>query len=67
MEFDADLYGCRVAGSKAFEQTSLELELLNISSQKASSRINQLWHDGRLVDDFPNSWRGHGATCPNNL
>lgn len=53
MEFDADLYECRLAGSKTFSETSLELELLNIASRRALRQIGGLWQEGRLVDDIP--------------
>lgn len=53
MEFDADRYEVRLAGTKAFEETSLELEMLNIASSHAMGRLQQYWSEGRLVRDLP--------------
>lgn len=52
MEFDADLYECRLAGSRTFRETSLEIELLSAASQDSFQQLNQLWQDGKLVDDL---------------
>lgn len=53
MEFDADRYEARVAGSNAFAETSAKLPLLGIASQGAYSDLGQAWNDRRLCDDLP--------------
>jgi len=52
MEFDADRYEARLAGSELFAKTSVELELLGLAQQYAGNQLNELWGEGRLVDDY---------------
>jgi hypothetical protein len=53
MEFDADRYEARVAGSEAFEATVYRLQELNAANQQAFSTLEHSWRSGQLVDDLP--------------
>jgi hypothetical protein len=53
MEFDADTYEARVAGSEAFEQTSRRLKLLGVATDQAYQQLRQSWQEKRLADDLP--------------
>jgi Zn-dependent protease with chaperone function len=53
MEFDADRYEARVAGSDAFERTALRLAHVNYSFQAAQSDLGRLWREERIVSDLP--------------
>jgi hypothetical protein len=53
MEFDADSYEARVAGSDAFESTARRLHLLGLAWHNAQSDLASFHREGRLVDDLP--------------
>ncbi len=53
MEFDADHYEIRLAGSASHVATSRELRLLNLAFVHAITDLRTLWQDGRLADDLP--------------
>lgn len=53
MEFDADRYETRLAGSDTFASTSWQLSVLNLAAQGATSDLRELFREGRLVDDYP--------------
>ena len=53
MEFDADRYEARVAGSEAFESTALELQGLGLAAQRAQQDLENFWIEACLPDDFP--------------
>ena len=53
MEFDADRYEARLAGSDTFESTVVSLHLINAATQQAYQGLNSSWDDGRLADDLP--------------
>jgi Zn-dependent protease with chaperone function len=53
MEFDADRYEARVAGSEAFEATVYRLQELNAASQQAFASLERSWRSGQLADDLP--------------
>ena len=53
MEFDADRYEARVAGSEAFESTALKLQGLGLAAQRAQHDLGGFWSEARLPDDFP--------------
>ena len=53
MEYDADRYECRVAGSEAFRETMLRLRELNLAGQVASAALTQSWRAQRLPDSLP--------------
>jgi Zn-dependent protease with chaperone function len=43
MEFDADSYEAKVAGSEAFESTATRLRVLNVATQVALEDVRQSW------------------------
>ena len=53
MEFDADRYEARFAGSRTFARTSRQLHVLGISWNGAMSDLSLLYQEERLVDNFP--------------
>ena len=53
MEFDADRYETRLAGSDTFEATARRLPLLSVASQWAHEDMRAFWSEGRLPDDLP--------------
>jgi hypothetical protein len=53
MEYDADRYEARVAGSEDFEATVWRLQELGAASQQASRTLETSWRTGRLADDLP--------------
>jgi len=53
MEYDADVYEAKVAGSDAFDLTSRQIELLNSGAQLALEEIRQSWIGGRLPENLP--------------
>lgn len=53
MEFDADRYETRLAGSQCFASTSKRLMLLGVANQGAMSDLGQFYAEGRLVDNLP--------------
>lgn len=53
MEFDADRYEARLAGSRCFAATSKRLALLGVANQGALNDLGQFYAEGRLVDNFP--------------
>lgn len=59
MEYDADSYETRLSGSKTFAETSVEIELLQLATQRAIENLNQTLQDERLVDDYAGlvAWR----------
>ena len=53
MEFDADRYEARVAGSGNFAQTCRRLPVLGVGAQNAFVDLDTAWREGRLCDDLP--------------
>lgn len=53
MEFDADRYEARVAGSETFEATCRRLMLLHVGWQGAQGDLSNFCQEGRLVDNLP--------------
>jgi hypothetical protein len=53
MEFDADKYETRLAGSANFAGTSRQLRLLGLAWHGAEQDLASYYRDGRLVDDMP--------------
>ena len=53
MEYDADRYEARVAGSEGFEDTAKQLALLNLAWSKTQSDLSQAFDEKRLSDDLP--------------
>ncbi len=53
MEFDADRYEARVAGSEVFQQTAERLPVLMMAHSGALSDLSSLWVEKRLGDNLP--------------
>jgi Zn-dependent protease with chaperone function len=53
MEYDADRYEARVAGSETFAQTADRLLVLSLAGQGAHADLGQSWQANRLADDLP--------------
>lgn len=53
MEFDADSYEAKVAGSDAFESTAARLPLLTVATQIAFDDVRQSWASRRLPENLP--------------
>jgi Zn-dependent protease with chaperone function len=53
MEYDADRYEARVAGSETFARTADQLVVLSIANQGAHQDLQQSWQANRLADDLP--------------
>lgn len=64
MEFDADRYETRVAGSEAFVATSERIRLLSVASHAAMSDLQAAWQERRLGDDLALLVRHRDVTMP---
>ncbi len=53
MEFDADSYETKVAGSAAFAQTMAKLHTLAAASQWAHGKMEESWQNRRLPENLP--------------
>ncbi len=53
MEFDADRYEARLAGSDTFAATVRQLHLLNLAQERAQSDFGFYFREGRLADNLP--------------
>jgi Zn-dependent protease with chaperone function len=54
MEYHADIYEIKLAGSQAFEQTTKRLSVLGFSSQECYESMRTAWNTNRrLPDNFP--------------
>ena len=53
MEYDADSYEAKVAGSDAFESTASRLRVLNVATQTAYEDVRQSWASSRLPENLP--------------
>lgn len=53
MEYDADSYEAKVAGSEAFELTAHRLQTLNVATQAAYEEVRQNWASRRLPGNLP--------------
>ncbi|MFO0975603.1 MAG: M48 family metalloprotease [Planctomycetaceae bacterium] len=53
MEFDADRYEARFAGSKTFATTARQLSVLGVAYRGAMSDIGTFYSEGRLGDNLP--------------
>ncbi|MEN1680159.1 MAG: hypothetical protein AAGJ46_11245 [Planctomycetota bacterium] len=67
MEFDADRYEARFAGSDAFERTSRRLQELGVGMQMAYSQLGSSHREGRLVDDLPALTRINSGKLPDEI
>ena len=64
MEYDADSYEAKLAGSDAFEQTASKLRLLNVATQAAYAEVQQCWASKRLPEDLPLLIRHKAGVLP---
>ncbi len=65
MEYDADRYEVKMAGSKAFETTTRRLALLREAAAKANMEARAMWRIGRhLPDNFPEFVLQYEAKVP---
>ena len=53
MEYDADSYEAKIAGSDAFESTAARLQVLNVATQVAFEDVRQSWAGNRLPENLP--------------
>jgi Zn-dependent protease with chaperone function len=53
MEYDADRYEARLAGSEVFAATALRMRVLTVGRMKAAATLSAAYAEGRLADDFP--------------
>ena len=64
MEYDADRYETRVAGSDAFAATSERLSMLSVASRAAFNDLQAAWQERRLGDDISLLIRHRDFTMP---
>lgn len=64
MEYDADRYEARVAGSETFGGTARRLRELGAGSQAAIQQLQLTWSDGHLGDDLPALITRRAAAIP---
>lgn len=64
MEYDADRYEARIAGSEAFAGTARRLRELFVGSQAAMQQLQLTWSDGHLGDDLPGLIARRTAAIP---
>jgi hypothetical protein len=53
MEFDADRYEARIAGSSTLKTTELKLHVMSVAWDDVTLDLQAAWFDGRLADDVP--------------
>jgi len=53
MEYDADSYETKLAGSDVFESAASRLRVLNAATQVAYQDVRQSWASNRLPEDLP--------------
>jgi Zn-dependent protease with chaperone function len=53
MEYDADSYEAKLAGSDAFESTASRLRVLAVATQTAYDDVRQSWASSRLPENLP--------------
>jgi Zn-dependent protease with chaperone function len=53
MEYDADSYETKIAGSDAFEETASRLRILSVATQVAYEDVRQSWASNRLPENLP--------------
>jgi hypothetical protein len=67
MEFDADRYEARVAGSDTFVKTAERLELLQVAAHAAFDDLQSAWREKRLCDDLPSFIQSREGDIPAEL
>ncbi len=63
MEYDADSYEAKLAGSAAFATTTAKIRELAAASQLAYRKMEQSWRDQRLPENLP----GYITLCARSL
>jgi hypothetical protein len=53
MEYDADSYEAKLAGSDAYKSTASRLRVLNVATQTAYADVRQSWVSNRLPENLP--------------
>ena len=65
MEYDADSYEIKLAGSEAFESTAKRMAVLNAAMEKAYKEMGFVWKQShKLPDNFPAYLCKHEASIP---
>jgi Zn-dependent protease with chaperone function len=67
MEFDADSYECKLAGTDTFADTTARIQTLGIASQHAFGDLSESWRSGRLPDNFAAFVQHKAASFPPEL
>lgn len=67
MEFDADRYEARLAGSDTFESTCRRLSILGAGMQAAQNDLGTFYREGRLADDLPRLIMANVDEFPDSL
>ncbi len=67
MEFDADRYEARLAGSETFAQTSRRMIELSLASQKTMHDLYLYFQEGNLGDNMPKLLVYNSLTLPDSL
>ncbi|HWF20380.1 MAG TPA: M48 family metallopeptidase, partial [Verrucomicrobiae bacterium] len=67
MEYDADSYETKLAGSDAFESTATRLRELNAAMQLAVEEVRQDWASRRLPENLPLLVQHKAASLPAEL
>jgi Zn-dependent protease with chaperone function len=65
MEYDADTYEIKLAGSAAFESTMRRIHVLGVTLERAYKDLRSAWNLGkRIPDDFPAYFLNSAASMP---
>ncbi|HUT94150.1 MAG TPA: M48 family metalloprotease [Thermoguttaceae bacterium] len=67
MEFDADRYEARLAGSDAFESTLRRITILSVAYQGAHADLHHFYQEGRLGDNLPRLVMANVEQMPDDL
>ncbi len=67
MEYDADLYEVKIAGSNCFSETSLTLNQLNASFNRSMGELQYTWGQKLLCDDFMGLLLVNQNNMPDNI
>ena len=67
MEYDADSYESKVAGSAAFESTASRLRVLNVASQVAMEDVRLSWAGNQLPENLPLLIQHKSASLPADI
>jgi hypothetical protein len=67
MEFDADRYEARLAGSQTFESTCRRLHELMAAYEKSQSDLGRFYREGRLGDNLPKLIHVNVEQIPDDL